>query len=123
MGNLLSAGHSFWDLHYDLFGSVEEEQGAPNLILRGREGFRPRAFPGRAPLCPIKGFLSSVCSFHAGVMVNPSSDAVMRPVAIRQRSTASRLASATMAFLRVPLEPAFCRMTGPHFFTARYCGW
>jgi hypothetical protein len=122
MGNLLSAGQYFYGLHYDLFGSVEEEQGAPNLILR-RGRFLPRAFPERAPLGPIKVFLSSVVSFHTGVRVNPSSCAVMRPVAIRQRSTAKRRASATMAFLRAPPEPAFCRMIAPHFFTARYWGW
>ena len=123
MGNLLSADrYIIGGLHYDLFGSVEEEQGAPNLNLRGGRFPTPEHFPGARRSCPAR-CLNDLFSFHAGFMVNPSSWAVTRPVAIRQRSTAKRLASATMAFFRVPPEPAFCRMIGPHFITARYCGW
>ena len=57
----------------------------------------------------------SLCLQILQVVTSPSAAAVVRPVRMRHRSTASWRAMATAAFLRAGLLPA--AITGAHFFT------
>ena len=67
-------------------------------------GRRKLLGPDRVPPAPPKSVLK-VLGIHAGTCSSPSASGLTLPVLIRHRSTASCLASATTAFLRMAREP------------------
>ena len=128
-GNLLSAcGQISARLHYDLFGSLKRNE-PPQSTDRGP--LAPRGGSESAPFQTVsscsKLYLigkdpSRFSTLRLFFRTRPSCSAFTRPVAMRQRSTERRRASATMAFLRAGAEALGSWSSAPHWRTARYCG-